>query len=99
SLPVIRVVICGEPIRLFRLREPRFLTSDACNNHSSFPMDFDEKRTTHEMSRRNFLFSTAAASAISVAVPSAAAVYAQTPTSFSSLQPLGDRVHPITPDE
>jgi Xaa-Pro dipeptidase len=62
-------------------------------------MNFDKNPATQEISRRNFLFSTAAASAISVAVPSGAAAYTQTPTSFSTLQPLGDRVHPITPDE
>jgi Xaa-Pro dipeptidase len=62
-------------------------------------MNFDEKPATHDISRRNFLFSTAAASAISVAVPSGATAYAQTPTSFSTLQSLGDRVHPITPNE
>src|SRR6202011_6404259 len=31
--------------------------------------------------------------------PSGATAYTQTPTSFSTLQPLSDRVHPITPDE
>jgi Xaa-Pro aminopeptidase len=62
-------------------------------------MNFDKNPARHEVSRRNFLFSTAAASAISVAVPSGTAAHAQTPASFSSLQPLGGRVHPITPDE
>src|SRR3981081_1023418 len=62
-------------------------------------MNFDKNPATHEISRRNFLFSTAAASAISVAVPSGAAAYTQTPTSFSTFQPLGDRVQPIAPDE
>ena len=81
------------------MRDVKILTSDASNNHPSFPMNFDKNPATHEISRRNFLFSTAAASAISVAVPSEAAAHAQTPASFSSLQPLGGRVHPITPDE
>ena len=62
-------------------------------------MNSDEKPATHEVSRRNFLFSTAAASAITLAAPSRATTYAQIPTSFSTLQPLGDRVSPITPDE
>jgi Xaa-Pro aminopeptidase len=75
------------------------LTSEAFNNHPSFPMNFEKKPTTHEISRRNFLLSTATASAISVAVPSGATTYPQASTSFSTLQPLGDRVHPITPDE
>src|ERR1700674_2645963 len=62
-------------------------------------MNSDEKPATHEISRRNFLFSTAAASAITLAAPSRATKYAQTPTSFSTLQTLGDRVSPITPHE
>jgi len=62
-------------------------------------MNFAEKSATHEISRRNFLFSTAAASAITLAAPSGSAADTQTPASFSSLQPLGERVHPITPDE
>jgi len=62
-------------------------------------MNFAEKPVTHDITRRNFLFSTAAASAITLAAPSGSTADAQTPTSFSSLQPLGDRVHPITSDE
>lgn len=62
-------------------------------------MSFDKNPATQEISRRNFLFSTAAASAVTLAIPSGATASAQTPASFSSLQPLGDRVHPITPDE
>jgi Xaa-Pro dipeptidase len=62
-------------------------------------MNLTEKATTREISRRNFLFSSAAASAVSLAVPSISTADTQTPASFSSLQPLGDRVHPITPDE
>jgi Xaa-Pro dipeptidase len=62
-------------------------------------MNFTEKPATHEISRRNFLLSTAAASAVTLAVPSGSSADTQTPASFSSLQPLGDRVHPITPDE
>jgi Xaa-Pro dipeptidase len=60
-------------------------------------MNFDKNPATHEISRRNFLFSTAAA--ISVAVPSGAAARAQTLAGFSSLQPLGSRVPPVMPDE
>jgi Xaa-Pro dipeptidase len=62
-------------------------------------MSFAEQPATHEISRRNFLLSTAAASAITLAAPSGSLADTQTATSFSSLQPLGDRVHPITPDE
>lgn len=48
------------------------------------------------ITRRNFLHSTAAASAVALApVPP----QTQTPPAFSSLKPLGDRVHPITADE
>ena len=62
-------------------------------------MHIAKKSVTHEISRRNFLFSTAAASAITFAVPPGSKADSQTPASFSSLQPLGDRVHPITPGE
>ena len=62
-------------------------------------MHIAKESTTHEISRRNFLYSTAAASAITLAVPPGSSADTQTPTSFSTLQPLGDRVHPITPDE
>ena len=62
-------------------------------------MNLTDKPATHEISRRNFLYSTAAASTITLAVPSRSTVDTQTPASLSSLQPLGDRVHPITPDE
>jgi Xaa-Pro dipeptidase len=48
-------------------------------------------------SRRRFLQSSAAVSAFVLATPA----HQQTPLppSFSTLKPLGDRVHPITPDE
>jgi Xaa-Pro dipeptidase len=62
-------------------------------------MNFAKNSATHEISRRNFLFSTAAASAVTLAAPSGSRADTQTPASFSPLQPLGDRVHPITPDE
>jgi len=62
-------------------------------------MHIDKKSATHEISRRNFLYSTAAASAITLTFPPGSTADTQTPASFSSLQPLGDRVHPITPDE
>jgi len=48
------------------------------------------------ISRRNFLHSTAAASAVALTPP---LPQTQTPPAFSTLKPLGDRVHPITPDE
>jgi Xaa-Pro dipeptidase len=48
--------------------------------------------------RRTFLQSTAALSAL--VLPSTSANrQSQLPSSFSGLKPLGDRVHPITPDE
>jgi Xaa-Pro dipeptidase len=62
-------------------------------------MHIPKKSVTHEVSRRNFLYSTAMASTITLAVPPGSTADTQTPASFSSLQPLGDRVHPITPDE
>jgi Xaa-Pro dipeptidase len=62
-------------------------------------MNFTLKSEIREISRRNFLLSTAAASAVTLAAPSGSSADTQTPASFSSLQPLGDRVHPITPDE
>jgi len=48
-------------------------------------------------SRRRFLQSSAAVSTLALTPPA----QAQTPlpASFSSLKPLGDRIHPITPDE
>jgi Xaa-Pro dipeptidase len=49
-------------------------------------------------SRRRFLQSSAAA-ASALALSSAAAAQSQLPASFDGLKPLGDRVHPITPDE
>jgi Xaa-Pro dipeptidase len=47
--------------------------------------------------RRRFLQSSAALSAL--AFRSRAEAQSQLPSSFSTLKPLGDRVHPITPDE
>jgi Xaa-Pro dipeptidase len=57
------------------------------------------KHATHEITRRNFLLSTAAASTVTLGVPPESLAVTQTPASFSSLQPLGGRVRPITPDE
>src|SRR5258708_13557366 len=48
------------------------------------------------ISRRHFLHSTAVASAVALTPP---LPQTQTPPAFSTLKPLGDRVHPITPDE
>ena len=48
------------------------------------------------ISRRNFLHSTAAASAVALAP---ALPQTQVPPAFSTLKPLGERVHPITADE
>jgi Creatinase/Prolidase N-terminal domain len=55
--------------------------------------------TPHEppVSRRRFLQSSALASALAFASPALA--QSQLPKSFSTLKPLGDRVHPITPEE
>jgi Xaa-Pro dipeptidase len=51
------------------------------------------------ISRRAFLHSTAAASAAVFTPTPAPADPSQLPSAFSSLKPLGDRVHPIAPDE
>jgi len=48
------------------------------------------------ISRRNFLHSTAVASAVALTPP---LPQTQTPPAFPTLKPLGDRVHPITADE
>ncbi|MGB7728951.1 MAG: Xaa-Pro peptidase family protein [Candidatus Acidiferrum sp.] len=50
-------------------------------------------------SRRRFLQSSAAISSLALASSSSARAETQLPSSFSSLKPLGDRVHPITPEE
>jgi Xaa-Pro dipeptidase len=51
-------------------------------------------------SRRRFLQSSAAISSLALASsPSSAIAQTQLPPSFSMLKPLGDRVHPITPEE
>jgi Xaa-Pro dipeptidase len=54
------------------------------------------------LSRRSFLHSSAAASALSVVSPphaTAEPAQAPLPPAFSSLKSLGDRVHPISPEE
>ena len=50
-------------------------------------------------SRRRFLQTSAAASAVANVPLSPRLPEAQLPPAFSALKPLGDRVHPITPDE
>ena len=50
-------------------------------------------------SRRRFLQSSAAISAVTLASSTSAEAQSPLPESFSILKPLGDRVHPITPDE
>jgi Xaa-Pro dipeptidase len=50
-------------------------------------------------SRRRFLQSSAAISSLALASSSSTGAQTQLPPSFSSLKPLGDRVHPITPQE
>ena len=53
-------------------------------------------------SRRNFLQATAATSALFLAkpqMPPAQSTNDQLPPAFANLKPLGDRVHPIQPDE
>jgi Xaa-Pro dipeptidase len=49
-------------------------------------------------SRRSFL-QTSALSAAALSIPAAPQTTPALPPQFSSLKPLGDRVHPITPDE
>jgi Xaa-Pro aminopeptidase len=51
------------------------------------------------ITRRNFLHSTAAASAAALTSPLPQTPQTQIPPAFSTLKPLGDRVHPITADE
>jgi Xaa-Pro dipeptidase len=51
------------------------------------------------LTRRRFLQSSAAASALALASSSSTIAQSQLPASFSALKPLGDRVQPITPDE
>jgi Xaa-Pro dipeptidase len=55
--------------------------------------------TAFELSRRNFIFTTAATSAATLALAAASPAQTPTPASFSTLKPLGHRVHPITLDE
>lgn len=50
-------------------------------------------------SRRRFLQSSAAISAVTLASSSSVEAQSALPASFSTLNPLGDRVHPIAPDE
>jgi Xaa-Pro dipeptidase len=50
-------------------------------------------------SRRRFLQSSAAVSAVTLAGSSSPAAQSSLPASFSTLKPLGDRVHPIAPEE
>jgi Xaa-Pro dipeptidase len=54
----------------------------------------------HHPSRRRFLqTSAAAASVLALTSASSAAAQLPLPASFDSLKPLGDRVHPIAPEE
>ncbi len=55
-------------------------------------------KSSTEYSRRSFLL-TAAASTLPFPASPKSSGQAQTPAIFSNLQPLGERVHPITPDE
>jgi Xaa-Pro dipeptidase len=57
------------------------------------------KVTVRGFSRRHFLFTTAAASVATLGAAAISRAQTQAPASFSALKPLGDRVHPITPDE
>jgi Xaa-Pro dipeptidase len=50
-------------------------------------------------SRRRFLQSSSAISSLALASSSSLSAQTQLPPSFSSLNPLGNRVHPITPEE
>ncbi len=51
------------------------------------------------ITRRTFIHSTAAASAAALTPLPSSSEQPQTSSIFSMLQPLGDRIHPITPDE
>jgi Xaa-Pro aminopeptidase len=65
-------------------------------------MDKPTPEFTLDPSRRNFLKSTAAASALALtprANPVLEDAGATLPPAFSALKPLGTRVHPITPEE
>jgi len=65
-------------------------------------MDKPTPEFTVRASRRNFLRSTAAASALALtpqANPSLEDSGSALPRAFSALKPLGARVHPITPEE
>jgi Xaa-Pro dipeptidase len=62
-------------------------------------MKSSEERSAYQSSRRNFLFTTAAATVIAVGKPLESRAQTIAPASFSALKPLGDRVHPIAPGE
>jgi Xaa-Pro dipeptidase len=51
------------------------------------------------ISRRHFLHSTAAVSAAVLTPAISSSASPQLPPNFSNLKPLGDRVHPLTPDD
>jgi len=51
------------------------------------------------ISRRHFLHSTAAVSAAVLTQAISSSASPQLPPNFSNLKPLGDRVHPLTPDD
>src|SRR6266700_7495080 len=84
-------------MHILRLDKPRFVRINL------FPaMQKSTSDSLFELSRRRFLKSTAAASAWALA-PRAGATPedapAKMPPAFSSLKPLGSRVHPITSEE
>jgi Xaa-Pro dipeptidase len=57
-------------------------------------------RNASSFPRRRFLQASAAASTLALTTtPNSAAAQSPLPASFSSLKPLGDRIHPITPVE
>jgi Xaa-Pro dipeptidase len=62
------------------------------------PSSYSMTTSNPPVSRRGFLQSSVAASAIAVAA-SGRGPSLQLPPSFSALKPLGDRIRPITPDE
>src|SRR5260370_17293207 len=82
---------------MWRFDKPRFVRI------TLFPaMQKSTSDSLFELSRRRFLKSTAAASAWALA-PRASGTPEDAPTklppAFSSLKPLGSRVHPITAEE
>jgi Xaa-Pro dipeptidase len=81
-----------------------FALLDTSRLRTPFSYAMNSNSLSAQLTRRSFLHSTAAASAVSVAVAfrsaaTAADTLQQLPPVFADLQPLGDRVRPITTEE